>query len=601
MEERKTRETGTSKRGRRKTAKGTGSARGKEHLSYIPLGGLGEIGKNMYVLEYGDDIIVIDSGLMFPDSELPGIDYIVPDISYLEANREKVLAIIITHGHEDHTGGLPYVLPRLNVPLYGTRLTLGLIKNKLQDDLPNFKPHLNEVKAGDVVEIGPFKIRFIAVAHSIPDGVALSIETPLGRVIHTGDFKLDSTPIDGRITDYGAFAEEGDKGVLLLASDSTNAERNGFTPSERVIGGTLDQLYRNYRSRRIIISSFASNVHRVQQVVDAAARFNRKISFLGRSMIRNVELARELGYLKLDSKMMVPIEESSKIPDNQLVIMTTGSQGEPFSGLVMMSRGEHHMITLGEHDAVFLLASVIPGNEKLVNSTINRLFSIGCEVIYEQNRQIHVSGHASSEELKIMLNLTRPQYFVPIHGEYRHLARHSQLAQEVGIPARNISIMSNGDVLTFTRPTGTSPKGSAPKLKGKVQSGAVLVDGHAVSGIKSDAMKERRELAEDGVLVVAAAIDNRGNLLAPVAIETQGVFISDDREKVFDEVRAVTERGIRECSMKRTFNTGDMSKVIRSRVRDVLRRRNSSYAVVIPVISVAGSDSSDTWLEKEFF
>ncbi|MBQ9564796.1 MAG: ribonuclease J [Synergistaceae bacterium] len=572
------------------------SLRGKEHLSYIPLGGLGEIGKNMYVIEYGDDILVIDSGLMFPDSELPGIDYIVPDISYLEANREKVLAIVITHGHEDHTGGLPYVLPRLNVPVYGTALTLGLIKNKLQEDLPSFKPKLNEVKAGDVVEIGPFKIRFIAVAHSIPDGVALSIETPLGRIVHTGDFKLDSTPIDGRVTDYGAFAEEGDKGVLLLASDSTNAERKGFTPSERVIGGTLDQLFRNYRTRRIIISSFASNVHRVQQVVDAASRFNRKIAFLGRSMIRNVELARELGYLKLDSRMMLPIEESHRVPDNQLVIMTTGSQGEPFSGLVMMSRGEHHMVTLGEHDAVFLLASVIPGNEKLVNNTINRLFALGCEVVYEQNRQIHVSGHASSEELKIVLNLVRPQYFVPIHGEYRHLVRHSQLAQEVGIPARNIHVMSNGDVLTFT-------KAGAPKLKGKVQAGAILVDGNAVGGIKSEVMKERRELAEDGVFIVAASIDGKGNLLAPIAIETQGVFISDDRKKVFDEVRAVAERGIRECAGKRGMNAEIISKLLRGRVRDVLRRHNASYAVVLPVISIAcrGQDVDDTWLEKEFF
>ena len=578
----------------RRGARGTGH--GGEHLSYIPLGGLGEIGKNMYALECGDDIIVIDSGLMFPDQELPGIDYIVPDISYLEANREKVLAIVITHGHEDHTGGLPYVLPRLNVPLYGTRLTLGLIRNKLQEDLPNFKPTFNEVKAGDVVEIGPFRIRFIAVAHSIPDGVALSIETPLGRIVHTGDFKLDSTPIDGRVTDYGAFAEEGDKGVLLLASDSTNAERKGFTPSERIISGTLDQLFRNYRTRRIIISSFASNVHRVQQVADAATRFNRKVSFLGRSMVRNVELARELGYLKVDKKMIVPIEEIGKVPDNQLVIMTTGSQGEPFSGLVMMSRGEHRLVTLGGHDAVFLLASVIPGNEKLVNKTINRLFALGCEVVYEQNRQTHVSGHASSEELKIILNLVRPQYFVPIHGEYRHLVRHSQLAQEVGVPARNVFVMSNGDVLTFT-------KGSAPRVKGQVQSGVILIDGNAVGGLKSEVMRQRRDLAEDGVLVVAAALSPKGELLAPLAVETQGVFISDDRKQVFDELRAAAEQSIQELSGGRSVDVEALTKAIRGRVRDVLRRHNSSFAVVMPVISVAGQKDAadDAWLEKDFF
>ena len=575
------------------------SAAGRERnasLKFIPLGGLGEIGKNMYAVEYGDDIIVVDCGLMFPDQELPGIDYIVPDISYLEANREKVLGIIITHGHEDHTGALPFVLPRLNVPLYGTRLTLGLIGNKLKEDQPTLKTRMNEVKAGDVIRIGPFSVRFIAVSHSIPDAVALSIETPLGRIVHTGDFKLDSTPIDGRVTDYGAFAEEGDKGVLLLASDSTNAERKGFTPSERIISGTLEQLYRTYRTRRIIISSFASNVHRIQQVVDGAMRFNRKIAFLGRSMVRNVELARELGYLKIDKKMMVPIEDIGKVPDNQLVILTTGSQGEPFSGLVMMSRGEHRQVSLGDHDAVFLLASVIPGNEKLVNNTINRLFALGCEVVYEQDRQTHVSGHASSEELKIILNLVRPQYFVPIHGEYRHLVRHSQLAQEVGIPGRNVFVMGNGDVLSFSN-------GAKPRLKDHVQSGAVLVDGNAVGGLKSTVMKERRDLAEDGVLVIAAALDSRGGLMAPLALETQGVFISDDRKRVFDEIRAAAERVLKEFAGAPNIDAEAVARGIRSRVRDVLRRRSSSYAVVLPIVSIAGRESStdETWLEKEFF
>ena len=575
------------------------SAAGREKnasLKFIPLGGLGEIGKNMYAVEYGDDIIVVDCGLMFPDQELPGIDYIVPDISYLEANREKVLGIIITHGHEDHTGALPFVLPRLNVPLYGTRLTLGLIGNKLKEDQPTLKTHMNEVKAGDVIRIGPFSVRFIAVSHSIPDAVALSIETPLGRIVHTGDFKLDSTPIDGRVTDYGAFAEEGDKGVLLLASDSTNAERKGFTPSERIISGTLEQLYRNYRTRRIIISSFASNVHRIQQVVDGAMRFNRKIAFLGRSMVRNVELARELGYLKIDKKMMVPIEDIGRVPDNQLVILTTGSQGEPFSGLVMMSRGEHRQVSLGDRDAVFLLASVIPGNEKLVNNTINRLFALGCEVVYEQDRQTHVSGHASSEELKIILNLVRPQYFVPIHGEYRHLVRHSQLAQEVGIPGRNVFVMGNGDVLSFSN-------GAKPRLKDHVQSGAVLVDGNAVGGLKSTVMKERRDLAEDGVLVIAAALDSRGGLMAPLALETQGVFISDDRKRVFDEIRAAAERVLKEFAGAPNIDAEAVARGIRSRVRDVLRRRSSSYAVVLPIVSIAGRESStdETWLEKEFF
>ncbi|MBR0151676.1 MAG: ribonuclease J [Synergistaceae bacterium] len=564
----------------------------REKLCFIPLGGLGEIGKNMYILEYNDEIIVIDSGLKFPDSELPGIDYIVPDISYLEANKDRILAILITHGHEDHTGGLPYVLPRLNAPLYGTQLTLGLIRNKLQDDLPMFRPDMHEIRAGDVIKIGSFTIRFIAVAHSIPDGVALSIETPLGRIVHTGDFKLDSTPVDGRVTDYGAFAEEGDKGVMLLCSDSTNAERKGFTPSERIISGTLDSLFRTYRTRRIIISSFASNVHRIQQVADVAARFNRKIAFLGRSMIRNAELARDTGYLKIDSKMIIQIEEIWKYSDNQLVIITTGSQGEPFSGLVTMSRGENRAVDLGEHDAVFLLASVIPGNEKLVNNTINRLFSRGCEVVYEKERQIHVSGHASSEELKIMLNLTRPQYFVPVHGEYKHMVRHSQLAQEVGISPRNIFLMENGDILTFTR-------NNPPKKHGRVQAGAVIVDGNAAGSIKSEVLKERREIAEDGVIVVAVAVDEKGNLIAPAAIETQGVFIPDDSGDIFNELYAVSEQAVAELAGRRA-NPDALRRTIKTRVRDVLRKRNSSFAVVLPVVSVKSRDNGSVF-EKEFF
>lgn len=561
-------------------------------LNFVALGGLGEIGKNMYVLEYGNDIIVIDAGLKFPDSELPGVDYIVPDITYLEGRRDKIRAIIITHGHEDHVGGLPYILPRLRVPIYGTQLTLGLIRNKMQDDQPMLRPDYREIRAGDVIKIGVFTVRFIAVAHSIPDCVALSIETPLGRIIHTGDFKLDSTPVDGRITDYGAFAEEGDKGVMLLLSDSTNAERKGFTPSERIISGTLDTLFRSYRTKRIIISSFASNVHRIQQVADVASRFNRKIAFLGRSMIRNAELARETGYLKIDSKMIISIEEIWKYSDNQLVIITTGSQGEPFSGLVTMSRGENKLMDLGEHDAVFLLASVIPGNEKLVNNTVNRLFARGCEVVYEKERQIHVSGHASAEELKIMLNLTRPQYFVPIHGEYKHMVRHSQLAQEVGILPRNIYLLTNGDVLTFT-------ENAPPKKHGHIQSGAVIVDGNAAGSIKSEVLKERREIAEDGVMAVAVTVDERGRLISPVAIETQGVFISDDGGNILRELYAVSEQAVQELAGNRA-NPEALKKAIRTRVRDVLRKGDTSFAVVMPIVSVKKPDNTNIY-EKEFF
>ncbi len=572
----------------------TKSRASKEYLSYIPLGGVGEIGKNMYVIEYCGEIIVIDCGMKFPDSDLPGIDYIVPDISYLESNRKKIHAIIITHGHEDHIGALPHVLPKLNVPVYATRLTLGFIRSKFQEDVPFFNPDLREVKAGEILELGSFKIRFIAVAHSIPDGVALSIETPMGRIVHTGDFKLDSTPVDGRLTDYAAFAEEGDKGVLLLSSDSTNAERKGFTPSEKSLTPTIEQLFRNYRSKRIIISLFASNIHRIQQVMDAAAKFNRKVALLGRSMVRFVEIALDLGYLHIDSKTVIQIEDAWKFTDNQVIILTTGSQGEPFSGLVTMSKGENKAVTLGDHDAVFFLSTIIPGNEKLVYSMINRLFALGCEVVYEQSRNIHASGHASSEELKIILNLVRPQYFVPIHGEYRHLTRHSQLAQETGLSQRRIFIMSNGDALTFS-------KNAAPKRRHQVKTGAVLVDNNAVSGIKYDVIKERRELAEDGVLIISVTIDSRGNLVAPVAIETQGVFIPDDSKGVFSELYLASERAVKENSGRRA-NAESLGKVLKARVRDILRKRNSSFAVIIPIVSICKSDyDRDASFEKEFF
>ena len=569
--------------------------RQKERLNFFAMGGLGEIGKNMYVLEYKNEIIIIDCGLKFPDSEMLGIDYIVPDTSYLENNKNKIRAMIITHGHQDHIGALPYVLPRLNVPVFATRLTIGLIKNKLQEYAPDLNAEFNEIQAGEIIELGSFRIRFIAVAHSIPDCVALAIETPLGRIVHTGDFKLDSTPVDGRLTDFGAFAEEGDKGVLLLTSDSTNAEKAGFTPSEKIVSGTLANLFRTYKSKRVIISSFATNIHRIQKVADMAMKFNRRLSFFGRSMLRNVELARELGYLKIDSKIIIPIEDIYRYSGNQLIIMTTGSQGEPFSGLVTMSKGENKSVTLSEHDVIFMLASIIPGNEKAVYNTINRLFSLGCEVVYEREKNIHASGHASAEELRIILNLVRPQYFVPVHGESRHMVRHSQLAQDIGMSPRNIFMMENGEVLTFS-------KGSPPKIREHVQSGAILVDGNATSEIKSQVMKERRDIAEDGVLVAAASIDDRGMLLSPIAIETQGVFISDDTHEIYNELYAAAENAVKELSGGRV-SIDALKRNIKTKIRDVLRRHNSSFAVVLPVISVKrpGYYYDDMHYEKEFF
>ena len=553
--------------------------RKESHLRFIPLGGVGEIGKNMFLIEYEDNIIVIDAGLKFADQSMPGIDFIVPDISYLEKNREKILGIILTHGHEDHIGGLTFVLPRLNVPLYGTPLTLGMVSQKFNDELPSYNPILHEIHAGETVDIGPFVVRFMSVTHSIPDGVGISIETPLGRILHSGDFKFDSNPIDNKLTDYAGFAEEGKKGVLLMLSDSTNAERAGFTHSESVIGSTLERIFRLYKSRRIIISAFASNLHRVQQVVDAAAHFNRKVTFLGRSMMRNTELAASLGYLDIDKRTIIPIEDIDKTSDNQLVIMTTGSQGEPFSGLVLMSRGEHRTVKLCDHDVVLLLASAIPGNEKLVNNTINRLFDIGCEVIYEEHDKVHVSGHASAEELKMMLNIIKPKYFVPIHGESRHLYRHTKLASETGVPNKNIFILQNGDVLTFS-------KGGKAQKKSKIIAGSVMINSNSFDQVRPAVIKERLELGEEGIVIVTAALCKQGVLVAKPLIITRGFLFQDEQDDFIEEGIKLLEKLFKEIIKKNDYDIDSINKRVKMSLREHIRRRSQSNPVIIPIISV---------------
>lgn len=562
--------------------KGTPSHRksGQDSLRFISLGGLGEIGKNMYLIEYGEEILIIDSGLKFPDEEMLGIDFVIPDISYLVENKHRIVGAIITHGHEDHTGALAFVLPKLDIPIFATRLTLAMIAHKLEEAAPTYKVKATEIKAGETIALGSFSIRFMAVCHSIPDGVGLAVKTPLGTIVHTGDFKLDPTPIDGRLTDYGGFADVGREGVLLMLSDSTNVERKGFTLSEHVLSGTLEKIFRLHRNRRIVVSSFASNLHRVQQVADVAARFNRKIAFIGRSMVGNVELARDLGYLNIDEKMIVPMEEIGRIAPNQLVVMTTGSQGEPFSGLVLMSKGEHRQITLGERDLVAVFATPIPGNEKLVSNTINRLFARGCEVMYESDSEIHVSGHASREELKLMLNLVRPKYFVPIHGEYRHLVRHAQLAEEVGVPARNAFVMQIGDVLTITE--------KKAQVKDRVQAGGILVDGIAFGELEGSILKERRELAEDGVIALSATLDSEGMLAADPVVESQGFLHMEDAETLRSEIVTAVRQGVAEMRGLGSLEPDGLCQKIRTRVRDVVRRYSKSRPVIMTLISAAG-------------
>ena len=543
-------------------------------LKFIPLGGLGEIGKNMYAIEYGDDILVIDAGLKFPDEEMLGIDYVIPDITYLEENKTKVRGIVITHGHEDHIGALPFVLSKLNVPVYSTKLTLGMIEAKLLEAMPRFKPQLMEVKAGETISLGIFKITFISVCHSIPDAIAVAVHTPLGTVVHTGDFKFDPTPVDNHFTDYAAFSELGKEGVLLMASDSTNAEREGFTKSEKSLIGAIDNLLRTYRNRRIIISAFASNLNRVQLVLDAASRFNRRVVFAGRSMVNNVSLAIRLGYIHADPDVIVPLAEMDSYPDSHLVIMTTGSQGEPFSGLVLMSKGVHHRVKLNNKDVVALFANPIPGNEKLVSNTIDRLFELGCEVLYGREAGLHVSGHASREELKMLLSMVRPKYFVPVHGEYRMQVRHSQLAEEVGILPKNIFIMKNGDVLIITK--------NSASLKTKVQASAVLVDGMALGEKEGSILKERQELSEDGVLVVSLTLDKKGRIIGEPLFESYGQIHFRDAESMRQEFSEAVRKALKHNGLD---NDEMLRKQISLRCKELLRQYMHSASPVLTLIT----------------
>lgn len=541
-------------------------------LKFIPLGGLGEIGKNMYALEYGNDIIVIDCGLKFPDEEMLGIDFVIPDTTYLDENKDKIRGLLITHGHEDHIGALPFVLPKYDVPVYGTRLTLGLIGNKLAESNPRYKPKMMEIQAGETIKLGVFGVKFIAMCHSIPDAVAMAIETPLGTVIHTGDFKLDPTPVDERGTDFASLADYGKKGVLLLCSDSTNVEVPGFTKSEQTLIEPLDRLLRTYRNRRIVISAFASNLNRVQLVLDAASRFGRKVVFAGRSMVNNTELALRLGYLHTEPGVIVPLQIDSE-PPTRLIVMTTGSQGEPFSGLVLMSKGEHHQIRLSHKDVVAVFARPIPGNERTVSSTIDQLFELGCEVLYEKERGLHVSGHASSEDLKMVLNIIKPKYFVPVHGEYRMLVRHAQLAEQVCVSPKNIFLMHNGDVLCFN--------GQGASVRGHVQAGPVLVDGLAFGEKEGSILQERQKLAEDGVMVVSLALNRKRELVLDPQFESYGQIHLENAEKMRQEFIDVVRRIV-----KKDVGQGDelLKRQIVLRCRDLLLKYIRSTSCVIPVI-----------------
>lgn len=505
-------------------------------LKIIPLGGLGEIGKNLTVYEYENEMLIVDCGMAFPDDEMLGIDLVIPDFTYLEENKEKIKGLFITHGHEDHIGAVPYLLQKLNIPVFATRFSMALIENKLAEKNLLASAKLNIVKPGDIVAAGVMSVEFIYVNHSIPDSCALAIHTPAGVVIQTGDYKVDYTPTRGGVIDLARFGELGSKGVLALLSDSTNAERPGATPSERVVGESFDLLFKNGADKRIIVATFSSNVHRVQMVIDSAVKFGRKVAVSGRSMEQVVAKALELGYLEAPEGTVISLDAIAKLPENEVCIVTTGSQGEPMSALTRMSTGDHRKVNITSRDLVIISAYPIPGNEKYVGKVVNELMKLGAEVVYERYSQIHVSGHACQDEQKLMLALTRPQYFIPVHGEYKHLKKHSDLALQMGMPEENIVIPELGRVIEVSV-NGISAVST-------VTAGAVLVDGLGVGDVGNVVLRDRKHLGEDGIMVVSITLSDKGRILAGPDILSRGFVYVKDSEELIEKTKDVVEKAV---------------------------------------------------------
>lgn len=545
-------------------------------LSLIPLGGLGEIGKNMMVVKYGENILVIDSGLMFPEEEMLGIDIVIPDITYLLENKDIVRGIVLTHGHEDHLGALPYVLRQVNVPVYGTKLTLGLLQGKLRENDVAGGVTLHPVKPRDMVEIGPFKVEFIRVSHSIPDAVAIAVHTPVGVIVHTGDFKFDQTPVDGQITDFQKFAELGQKGILVLMSDSTNVERPGFTLSEKVVGNTFDEAFRTAKGR-IIVATFASNVHRLQQAIATAYKYDRKVAIAGRSMVNVVGIAGEMGYINFPGDMFIELDEINRYPAEKITILTTGSQGEPMSALTRMAMSDHRQVEIIPGDTVMISATPIPGNEKLVARTIDHLFKQGAEVIYESFSGIHVSGHPSQEELKMMINLIRPKFFVPVHGEYRHLIKHAKLAKELGIPRNQVFVLENGQVLEFGK--------NSARLNGRVTAGRVLVDGLGVGDVGNIVLRDRKQLSQDGILIVVVSIEKAsGTVIAGPDIVSRGFVYVRESEGLMEEVREKVKIALQKCQEKGITEWASIKSNIREAISRHLYEKTRRRPMILPII-----------------
>ena len=548
----------------------------KENLKIIPLGGLDEIGKNITVFEYGNEIVLVDCGLEFPEDDMLGVDLVIPDITYLEKNKEKIKGLVITHGHEDHIGSIPYLLRQINVPIYATKLTVGLIKNKLEEHKLLASTKLVTVEQGQTVNFGNIKVEFIRSSHSIPDSVMLAITTPAGTVLHTGDFKVDYTPIDNQLMDLGRIAELGNKGILALLSDSTNAERKGFTMSESSVGEVFDRLFQN-NSKRIVVATFASNVHRVQQIVNSAVKYGRKSAVCGRSMINMIETARELGYIESPENLFIDIDMIKNYADDQLVIITTGSQGETMSALTRMAAGEHKKVVITPNDMVIISATPIPGNEKLVSNVINDLMEIGAEVVYSALEDIHVSGHACQEEQKLILALARPKYFIPVHGEYRQLRAHAETAKKMGIPPENIFLLNNGRVLELNK--------KEAKITTSVPSGRILVDGLGVGDVGNIVLRDRQHLSQDGLIVIVMTMDSStGEIVSGPDVVSRGFvyvresenLMEDVKRVIRDEVRMFEENGIRDWST--------IKSTLKDNLRDYIFQRTKRNPMILPII-----------------
>ena len=549
----------------------------KPGLKIIPLGGLHEVGKNITVFQYEDEMIVVDCGLSFPEDEMLGVDLVIPDITYILKNKEKLKGMVITHGHEDHIGSVPYFLKQINTPIYGTKLTLGLIKNKLEEHNLESSTKLNEVVPGDTIKLGKnFKVEFIQSSHSIPDSVMLAIHTPVGTVLHTGDFKVDYTPMDGKLMDFGRLAELGKKGVLALMSDSTNAERKGFTMSESTVGEVFDRLFNNCR-KRIVVATFASNVHRVQQIVNCAIKYNRKIAVCGRSMINMISTARDLGYIKCPDNLFIDIDMINNYVDEQLLIITTGSQGETMSALTRMASGTHRKVKITQNDLIIISANPIPGNEKHVSKVIDSLMQIGAEVVYSALADVHVSGHACQEEQKLILALTKPKYFIPIHGEYRHLIAHGETAKIMGVPKENIFKLENGKILEMDK--------NNAEFTGLVQSGIVLVDGLGIGDVGNVVLRDRQHLSQDGLIIVVLTMDgSTGEVIAGPDVISRGFVYVRESENVMEDIKQAVRHEVRRFEQNGVRDWSTIKNSIRENLRDYIFTKTKRNPMIIPIL-----------------